>query len=75
MQPAGAESVRGRFTAGRREALLDVLRQASDVLVIENDHASDIVGTELNSLASGGFPRWEHVRTVTKRARARPSVR
>lgn len=56
----------GCFSAGRRDALVEVLRQAPEVLVIENDHASDIAGAELNSLAAGGLSRWAHVRTVTK---------
>ncbi|MCX4821645.1 aminotransferase class I/II-fold pyridoxal phosphate-dependent enzyme [Streptomyces sp. NBC_01142] len=56
----------GCFSAHRRDALLDVLREAPDVLLIENDHASDIAGAPLNSLTAGGLSRWAHVRTVTK---------
>ncbi|MGW0556444.1 aminotransferase class I/II-fold pyridoxal phosphate-dependent enzyme [Streptomyces sp. NPDC002926] len=56
----------GRFSAGRRDALVDVLRDSPEVLVIENDHASDISGAPLHSLAAGGLARWAHVRTVTK---------
>ncbi|WP_326648494.1 aminotransferase class I/II-fold pyridoxal phosphate-dependent enzyme [Streptomyces sp. NBC_01750] len=56
----------GCFSAGRRDALVDVLRGSPEVLVIENDHASDISGAPLHSLAAGGLARWAHVRTVTK---------
>ncbi|MEV6399238.1 aminotransferase class I/II-fold pyridoxal phosphate-dependent enzyme [Streptomyces sp. NPDC051907] len=56
----------GCFSAERRDALLDVLRQAPEVLTVENDHASDIADAPLNSLAAGGLERWAHVRTVTK---------
>lgn len=56
----------GAFSAVRRDALVAVLRRAPDVLVVENDHAADIAGVPLHSLASGGLARWAHVRTVTK---------
>ncbi|MCX5383671.1 aminotransferase class I/II-fold pyridoxal phosphate-dependent enzyme [Streptomyces sp. NBC_00083] len=56
----------GHFSAARRDALVDVLRQAPEVLVIENDHAAEIAGAELNSLTEGGLSRWAQVRTVTK---------
>ena len=39
--------------AARRDELVEVLRQAPDVLVIENDHAAEIAGAELNSLTDG----------------------
>ncbi|MDX2708764.1 aminotransferase class I/II-fold pyridoxal phosphate-dependent enzyme [Streptomyces sp. PA03-6a] len=56
----------GCFSPERRDALLGVVREAPDVLVVENDHAADIAGVPLHSLTSGGLPRWAQVRTVTK---------
>ncbi|MEY2247573.1 aminotransferase class I/II-fold pyridoxal phosphate-dependent enzyme [Streptomyces sp. BF23-18] len=56
----------GSFSAGRRDALVDVLREAPDVLVVENDHASSVAGAPLRTLTAGGLNRWVHVRTVSK---------
>ncbi|MBH5333764.1 aminotransferase class I/II-fold pyridoxal phosphate-dependent enzyme [Streptomyces pactum] len=60
----------GCFSAGRRDALQEVLAAAPEVLVIENDHAADIAGAPLHSLVAGGPAarpaRWAQVRTVTK---------
>ncbi|MCX5419354.1 aminotransferase class I/II-fold pyridoxal phosphate-dependent enzyme [Streptomyces sp. NBC_00078] len=56
----------GCFSAARREALVAVLRDEPDVLVVENDHASEVSGAPLHSLAAGGLTRWVHVRTVSK---------
>ncbi|MEU5435964.1 aminotransferase class I/II-fold pyridoxal phosphate-dependent enzyme [Streptomyces sp. NPDC020719] len=57
----------GCFSERRRDNLVEVLAQAPDVLVIENDHAADIAGAPLHSLTAGGhLTRWAHVRTVTK---------
>ncbi|MFI5801346.1 aminotransferase class I/II-fold pyridoxal phosphate-dependent enzyme [Streptomyces sp. NPDC051561] len=56
----------GYFSAARRGQLLSVLREFPDVLVVEDDHNADIAGVPLHSLASGGLPRWAHVRTVSK---------
>ncbi|MFJ2740906.1 aminotransferase class I/II-fold pyridoxal phosphate-dependent enzyme [Streptomyces sp. NPDC087440] len=56
----------GFFSAERREELLGVLREFPDVLVVEDDHNADVSGVPLHSLASGGLPRWAHVRTVSK---------
>ncbi len=56
----------GCFSAERRDALLGVLREGPDVLVVENDHAAEIAGVPLHSLTSGGLPRWAQVRTVSK---------
>ncbi|MEU7135007.1 aminotransferase class I/II-fold pyridoxal phosphate-dependent enzyme [Streptomyces sp. NPDC046261] len=56
----------GRFSAARRDALVDVLREAPDVLVIENDHAGSIAAAPLHTLTAGGLTRWAHVATVTK---------
>ncbi|MFF3416921.1 aminotransferase class I/II-fold pyridoxal phosphate-dependent enzyme [Streptomyces sp. NPDC002698] len=56
----------GSFSAGRRDALVDVLREVPDVLVVENDHASSVAGVPLRTLTAGGLNRWVHVRTVSK---------
>jgi DNA-binding transcriptional MocR family regulator len=56
----------GCFSETRRDALVGVLRDGPDVLVVENDHASAIADAPLWTLASGGLPRWVHVRTVSK---------
>lgn len=56
----------GCFSAERRDALVEVLATAPEVLVIENDHAADIAGAPLHTLVSGGLTRWAQVRTVTK---------
>ncbi|MGW1211920.1 aminotransferase class I/II-fold pyridoxal phosphate-dependent enzyme [Streptomyces sp. NPDC002499] len=56
----------GRFSAARRDALVEVLRDAPDVLVVENDHASAVAGAPLRTLTAGGLSRWVHVRTVSK---------
>jgi DNA-binding transcriptional MocR family regulator len=56
----------GSFSAGRRDALVDVLREVPDVLVVENDHASSVAGVPLRTLTTGGLNRWVHVRTVSK---------
>ncbi|MFD7711332.1 aminotransferase class I/II-fold pyridoxal phosphate-dependent enzyme [Streptomyces sp. NPDC059786] len=56
----------GFFTAERRDALVEVLREAPEVLVVENDHASAVAGVPLHTLTSGGPARWVHVRTVSK---------
>ncbi len=56
----------GCFSVDRRDALVDVLRESPDVLVIENDHAGGIAAAPLRTLTSGGLARWAHVATVTK---------
>lgn len=56
----------GWFSAGRREALLEVLGDAPEVLVVEDDYAADIAGVPLHSLTTGGLTRWAQVRTVSK---------
>jgi DNA-binding transcriptional MocR family regulator len=56
----------GSFSAERRDALVDVLREVPDVLVVENDHASSVAGVPLRTLTAGGLNRWVHVRTVSK---------
>ncbi|MHC5908831.1 aminotransferase class I/II-fold pyridoxal phosphate-dependent enzyme, partial [Streptomyces sp. S6] len=56
----------GAFTRARRDALVEVLRTAPDVLVVENDHASEAAGVPLWTLTADGPARWVHVRTVSK---------
>ncbi|MCX5088812.1 aminotransferase class I/II-fold pyridoxal phosphate-dependent enzyme [Streptomyces sp. NBC_00365] len=56
----------GRFSAERRDALVAVLREEPDVLVVENDHASAVADAPLHTLTAGGLTRWVHVRTVSK---------
>ncbi|GGY09060.1 aminotransferase class I/II-fold pyridoxal phosphate-dependent enzyme [Streptomyces anandii] len=64
--PRGQNPYGGCFSAARRSALLAVLREEPDVLVVENDHASAVADVPLRTLASGGLTRWVHVRTVSK---------
>lgn len=56
----------GGFSAERRDALVVVLREEPDVLVVENDHASAVADAPLHTLTAGGLTRWVHVRTVSK---------
>lgn len=56
----------GSFSEERRDALVDVLQEEPDVLVVENDHASSVADAPLRTLTSGGLNRWVHVRTVSK---------
>ncbi|TXS49186.1 aminotransferase class I/II-fold pyridoxal phosphate-dependent enzyme [Streptomyces sp. t39] len=64
--PRGQSPLGARFTPARREALLAVLRDHPDVLVVEDDHNAEISGAPAVTLASGGLPRWAQVRTVSK---------
>lgn len=64
--PRGQSPLGARFTPARREALLGVLRDHPDVLVVEDDHNAEISGAPAVTLASGGLPRWAQVRTVSK---------
>ncbi|MFE6183747.1 aminotransferase class I/II-fold pyridoxal phosphate-dependent enzyme [Streptomyces sp. NPDC056465] len=64
--PRGQSPFGARFTPGRRDQLLSVLRDFPEVLVVEDDHNADIAGADAVSLASGGLARWAHVRTVSK---------
>ncbi|MFF2731682.1 aminotransferase class I/II-fold pyridoxal phosphate-dependent enzyme [Streptomyces sp. NPDC058008] len=64
--PRGQSPLGARFTPGRRDELLAVLRDFPEVLVVEDDHNADIAGAGAVNLASGGLPRWAHVRTVSK---------
>ncbi|MFE4452476.1 aminotransferase class I/II-fold pyridoxal phosphate-dependent enzyme [Streptomyces sp. NPDC056796] len=64
--PRGQSPLGARFTPGRRDELLAVIRDFPEVLVVEDDHNADIAGAGAVNLASGGLPRWAHVRTVSK---------
>ncbi|MEW2555772.1 aminotransferase class I/II-fold pyridoxal phosphate-dependent enzyme [Streptomyces zhihengii] len=64
--PRGQSPLGARFTPARREALLGVLRDHPDVLVVEDDHNAEISGAPAVTLASGGLSRWAQVRTVSK---------
>ncbi len=66
LSPRAQNPYGGCFSARRRDALAEVLRSAPEVLTVENDHAAEIAGAPLRSLASAGLERWAHVRTVTK---------
>ncbi|MER5473817.1 aminotransferase class I/II-fold pyridoxal phosphate-dependent enzyme [Streptomyces sp. NPDC002685] len=56
----------GSFSRARRDALVEVLQEEPDVLVVENDHASSVADAPLHTLTAGGLTRWVHVRTVSK---------
>ncbi|MGW1817247.1 aminotransferase class I/II-fold pyridoxal phosphate-dependent enzyme [Streptomyces sp. NPDC002125] len=64
--PRGQSPLGGRFTPARRDELLAVLGDFPEVLVVEDDHNSEISGADAVTLASAGLPRWAHVRTVSK---------
>ncbi|MFF9393662.1 aminotransferase class I/II-fold pyridoxal phosphate-dependent enzyme [Streptomyces griseoluteus] len=66
LSPRAQNPFGGAFSPVRRDALAEVLREAPEVLVLENDHASDISSAPLRSLATTGLARWAHVRTVSK---------
>ncbi|MEU1405267.1 aminotransferase class I/II-fold pyridoxal phosphate-dependent enzyme [Streptomyces sp. NPDC005728] len=56
----------GSYSAARRDALAGLLRDAADVLVVENDHASEVADAVLHTVTGAGVARWVHVRTVSK---------
>ncbi|MEU7056721.1 aminotransferase class I/II-fold pyridoxal phosphate-dependent enzyme [Streptomyces sp. NPDC046197] len=64
--PRAQNPLGGCFSTERRDALTQVLGEAPDVLVVENDHASAVADVPLRTLTSGGLTRWVHVRTVSK---------
>ncbi|GHE02570.1 aminotransferase class I/II-fold pyridoxal phosphate-dependent enzyme [Streptomyces alanosinicus] len=66
LSPRGQNPYGGCFSAGRRDALAEVLSDAPDVLLVENDHASEVAGAALHTVSAGGPARWVHVRTVSK---------
>lgn len=66
LSPRAQNPYGGCFSAARRNALAEVLRDAPDVLVVENDHASEVAGAALHTLSAAGPARWVHVRTVSK---------
>ncbi|MFG2502088.1 aminotransferase class I/II-fold pyridoxal phosphate-dependent enzyme [Streptomyces sp. NPDC048441] len=64
--PRGQNPVGGCFSRARRDALLDVLGEFPEVLVVEDDHNAEVAGAASCSLATGGLARWAQVRTVSK---------
>ncbi|MER5546553.1 aminotransferase class I/II-fold pyridoxal phosphate-dependent enzyme [Streptomyces sp. CG4] len=66
LSPRGQNPYGGCFSAARRDALAEVLLDAPDVLVVENDHASEVAGAALHTVSAAGPARWVHVRTVSK---------
>ncbi|MFF4174282.1 GntR family transcriptional regulator [Streptomyces sp. NPDC001744] len=54
------------FTRSRRDALVAVVREFPDVLVVEDDHNAEIGGVAAHTLAAAGLDRWAQVRTVSK---------
>ncbi|MFC4504650.1 MULTISPECIES: aminotransferase class I/II-fold pyridoxal phosphate-dependent enzyme [Streptomyces] len=56
----------GCFSVARRDELVGILRDAPELLVVENDHASVVADASLRTLTSDGPARWVHVRTVSK---------
>ncbi|WP_078901733.1 aminotransferase class I/II-fold pyridoxal phosphate-dependent enzyme [Actinacidiphila yeochonensis] len=69
LSPRAQNPTGARLTPRRRDALLDVLTPAPEVLVVEDDHSADTAGGPLCSLVTagaGGPARWAHVRTVSK---------
>ncbi|WP_330456609.1 aminotransferase class I/II-fold pyridoxal phosphate-dependent enzyme [Streptomyces sp. NBC_00820] len=66
LSPRAQNPYGGGFSVARRDALAGVLRASPDVLVVENDHASEVAGAALHTLTAAGLARWVHVRTVSK---------
>ncbi|WP_330236892.1 aminotransferase class I/II-fold pyridoxal phosphate-dependent enzyme [Streptomyces sp. NBC_00566] len=66
LSPRAQNPYGGALSAARRDALAEALREAPEVLVLENDHASDVSDAPLRSLSGAGVARWAHVRTVSK---------
>lgn len=54
------------FTPDRIKALRKVLRSWPNVLVIEDDHASMVSGTELHCLHDAKRMRWAYIRSFSK---------
>ncbi|MGW3113278.1 aminotransferase class I/II-fold pyridoxal phosphate-dependent enzyme [Streptomyces sp. NPDC001091] len=66
LSPRAQNPYGGALSAARRDALAEALREAPEVLVLENDHASEVSDAPLRSLGGAGLARWAHVRTVSK---------
>jgi DNA-binding transcriptional MocR family regulator len=54
------------FTRARRDALVAVVREFPEALVVEDDHNAEVGGAAAYTLAAGGLERWAQVRTVSK---------
>ncbi|MDH3498480.1 MAG: aminotransferase class I/II-fold pyridoxal phosphate-dependent enzyme [Acidimicrobiia bacterium] len=62
-----AQNPRGAaLTGGRANALRHALASTESVLVIEDDHAGQVSGSELHSIIDRDRPRWAHIRSVAK---------
>jgi DNA-binding transcriptional MocR family regulator len=66
LSPRAQNPYGGCFSVARRDALADVLREAPEVLVVENDHASEVADAALHTVTGAALDRWVHVRTVSK---------
>ncbi|MFF8603370.1 aminotransferase class I/II-fold pyridoxal phosphate-dependent enzyme [Streptomyces sp. NPDC015232] len=60
--PTGAS-----FSPARRDALVALLREFPEVLVVEDDYTAEPAGPVAPTLAAAGLDRWAQVRTVSKR--------
>ncbi|MET8509272.1 aminotransferase class I/II-fold pyridoxal phosphate-dependent enzyme [Streptomyces sp. NPDC004787] len=60
--PTGAS-----FSPARRDALVGLLREFPEVLVVEDDYTAEPAGPVAPTLAAAGLDRWAQVRTVSKR--------
>lgn len=62
-----AQNPTGAFTSPERAASLrELLREHPDLLVIEDDHASDIAGPDTATLVEEGRPHWAVIQSVSK---------
>jgi DNA-binding transcriptional MocR family regulator len=64
--PRAQNPLGAAIDADRQRALLKVLRQYPDVLVIEDDHAADVGGAALRTLTTATRKRWVYTRSVSK---------
>ncbi|WP_370410702.1 aminotransferase class I/II-fold pyridoxal phosphate-dependent enzyme [Streptomyces fradiae] len=60
--PTGAS-----LSPARRDALVELLREFPEVLVVEDDYTAELSGPAAPTLAAAGLDRWAQVRTVSKR--------
>ncbi|MEU7997632.1 aminotransferase class I/II-fold pyridoxal phosphate-dependent enzyme [Micromonospora sp. NPDC049060] len=65
-RPRAQNPTGAALTARRAETLRSLIRQAPDLLLIEEDHAGRIAGADYESAIPPGHPRWLHVASVSK---------
>ncbi|MFJ3902412.1 aminotransferase class I/II-fold pyridoxal phosphate-dependent enzyme [Streptomyces sp. NPDC090025] len=65
--PRGQNPTGASFSPARRDALVALLRDAPEVLVVEDDYTAPLEGPAAPTLAAAGLERWAQVRTVSKR--------